>query len=113
MTKSVVTINVAEDFSTRPMGRDKSDGRYNGEKFREEFIVPYLNDKNISKIDINLNNLSVVGSSFLEETFGGLVRKGYSRMDLSKIHLIASDEDYVIEINEYIDGAIERQESHR
>jgi hypothetical protein len=110
MKDSVVTINVAKEFSTRPIGRDKNDGKFNGEKFREEFIVPRLDDENISEININLNDLAIVGSSFLEEAFGGLIRKGYSRDDISKINFIASDEDYIIEIDEYIDDAVQKKD---
>lgn len=37
-------INIRENFSRYPAGRYRADGPYNGEKFREELLVPALSE---------------------------------------------------------------------
>lgn len=98
------TIKIVEEFSRYPAGRFIDDGPFSGEKFREEFIKPLLDDNVI--ITIDLNGTRGYGSSFLEEVFGGLVRNGYS-MDflLTNISFISDDKSLVLEINQYIKDA--------
>ncbi|WP_420337812.1 STAS-like domain-containing protein [Roseibium sp.] len=72
-----VEISIAKDYSPYPAGRDDGDGPFNGSKFRDELLKPaYLKAKcNQAKLTINLDGMQSFGSSFLEEAFGGLVRK--------------------------------------
>lgn len=69
-------IKVA-DFSVYPSGRDAIDGDFNGQKFREEVLVPAVKKAQSTgqKIHVSLAHVLSFGSSFLEEAFGGLVRK--------------------------------------
>jgi hypothetical protein len=69
-------IRIAEDFSKLPGGRYPSDGDGNGEDFREKFLVPVLDNNGTAAII--LDGTRGYPSSFLEEAFGGLVRKGYT-----------------------------------
>lgn len=66
------------DFSVYPSGRDEADGEYNGTKFRETVLRPAVEAANSSgqTICVSLDNVLSFGSSFLEESFGGLVRNG-------------------------------------
>lgn len=75
-------INVARDFSPFAAGRYYTDGPYSGEKFREEILLPSLakNDHVVVDLDGTLG----LGSSFLDETFGGLVRAGLRLSDLKR-----------------------------
>lgn len=69
------TINVAKDFSQATGGRYRKDGNYSGEAFREDILSPIF-DKDIdSLILINFQDTYGCCDSFLEEAFGGLVRK--------------------------------------
>jgi hypothetical protein len=68
------TINIARDFSEVPAGRFRSDGDFSGERFREDFLRPSLTS---SDVVVEISGTAGYGSSFLEEAFGGLVRKGY------------------------------------
>jgi len=79
----MITIDVGKDFSKTPFGRYKTDGEYSAEKFREEVLLPkLLIEENIL---VDFSNVALgVGSSFLEEVFGGLVRKGYDKEELLK-----------------------------
>ena len=69
------TISVEKDFSRYPGGRYKTDGPYSGEQFRDEILIPALQR---SREPIELDFAGVLGAptSWLEEVFGGLIRKG-------------------------------------
>lgn len=67
---------VISDFSETPSGRYRSDGPCSGEVFREEVLIPALEklaEKEI--LSIKIDGVEGYGSSFLEEAFGGVVRK--------------------------------------
>lgn len=77
-----VTIDVAMDFGRFPAGRFRTDGRYSGERFREEFLVPALRKE--GTVMIEMDGAAGYGPSFIEEAFGGLVRKeGFDERTLS------------------------------
>ncbi len=88
----ISTINIAKDYSDVPSGRFFADGEFNGERFREEWLAPRLDKKEI--VDVVFDGAEGYGSSFLEEAFGGLVREhGYGEAFLaSHLHLIARTE---------------------
>jgi hypothetical protein len=99
-----------KDFSQTPYGRYPSDGQDNGETFRNKFLEPAMKNPNISKIIVKLDSVQEgyeYGSSFLEESFGGLVRacKIPASEVLSKIEIETKYEDYIIEIKTYIERA--------
>ena len=77
-----VTIDVARDFGRFPAGRFRTDGRYSGERFREEFLVPALRKQ--GTVTVEMDGAAGYGPSFIEEAFGGLVRKeGFDKEVLS------------------------------
>lgn len=95
------------DFTKTPMGRFISDSETSGEAFRERILLPELRKHN-QKIIINLDGVSIaIGSSFLEESIGGLIRlKGYTKEQvLHRITIKSSNDLYKILINKYIDKA--------
>lgn len=101
-------IDIAKEFSRTPAGRYLSDGPSNGEKFREEFLVPNL--LKYGTIDIKLDGTAGYPSSFLEEAFGGLIRNRTLTAEEAhaKIRLIASSPDYKRYVNaiwSHIDAA--------
>jgi len=103
-------INFVNDFTKYPSGRYNSDGPYSGEKFREECLVPKL--KECDKVIINIDGIMGFGSSFLEEAFGGLIRKKYFTVKEMQSKLKFRYEDkslktYEEEIWMYIEGAVE------
>jgi len=69
-------LSIAETFSRYPAGRYRSDGPFSGERFREELLVPALleADSAGSELVVQLDGTTTYSSSFLEESFGGLVR---------------------------------------
>ena len=103
-----MTINIAKDFSRYPLGRDDNDGPYNGEKFRKSFLVPAL--QRHKKVAVYLDGPKGYGSSFLEEAFGGLVRKeNFTKADLQeRLSIYYDDKVYELykkEAWEYINEA--------
>jgi hypothetical protein len=102
-------INIASDFSPYPAGRFVSDGPFSGEVFRNEHLVPALND--YEKVTVNISGVPGYGSSFLEEAFGGLIREcGFSAQQLKeKLEIIYDSNESLEEdkkaIWEYISDA--------
>lgn len=82
-------IAIATDFTKYPGPRYKASGPYSGELFREEILIPALDEaiRGGSKVVVDLDDVAGYGSSFLEESFGGLIRRGYSKADLDQ-HLV-------------------------
>jgi len=104
------TIEIARDFSTTPGGRYKSDSEFSGEVFRDNHLLPKLRSGSVTVI---LDGVEGFGSSFLEEAFGGLVRKHHlSAQELrKKLTVVARDriyERYAESVWKYIDEASEK-----
>lgn len=95
---SIKTINIAEDFSPYPAGRDDDDGKgFHGQRFREEFLIPALNDPELEHLRVILDGAETLGGSFLEEAFGGLIRRGFTKRDLKKrLEIVAGGDAYEI-----------------
>lgn len=105
-------ISIATDFSRVPAGRYKADGPYSGEGFRDDFLVPNLRKAKDtdSVLDVSIEGVEGLSSSFLEEAFGGLVRCcSFHEDDLRKILKISAESDvyesYIKIIWEYIEEA--------
>lgn len=96
-------ISIAEEFSPSPAGRYLTDGPFPGEKFREEFLMPALRD--FGDVTVDLDGTAGFGSSFLEEAFGGLVRKGFSVEQLkTRLHIKSARRSYEARIWNYIES---------
>ena len=97
-------INIATDFSRTPGGRYRTDGPSSGEDFRERILIPALEES--QSITVELDGTRGYPSSFLEEAFGGLVRRlNLSSTDFAKkVHLKASSafDIYVQDIKAYV-----------
>lgn len=95
-------ISIANDYSDTPAGRYVSEGPFSGERFREELLLPALRDHD--SVEVDLDGVLAFGSSFLEESFGGLIRKGLTLQDLKKrLHIKSSIQVYVRRIWSYIE----------
>lgn len=97
-------LSVASDFSEFPAGRIPEDGPNSGERFREFFLLPLLNESK-DKIEINLDDTLGYGSSFLDEAFAGLLRNnGKTEKELKeRLVFIDSRELYESMIWDYIE----------
>lgn len=92
------------DFTKYPGPRFESLGPNSGELFRDNFLIPAAMDNNV--VEVDLDGVFGYGSSFLEEVFGGLIRKGL-RIDIVDSiveNLISKDDpELILEIKEYVD----------
>ncbi|MDO8771974.1 MAG: STAS-like domain-containing protein [Burkholderiaceae bacterium] len=104
MKNETVTINVCE-YTDMPIGRNHLDGPKNGSDFRDNILIPALNEFRFVKV--NLNDTLGTTPSFLEEVFGGIIRSGYiGAEELSeRIEVIYKYESVKNNIKKYIKEA--------
>lgn len=107
-----IILNIAKDYSRCPGARYESEGDYSGEKFRELLLAPSLRDA-ISKgvkLEVVLDGSAGYSTSFIEESFGGLIRNDhFSLKEITDNIIIISYEDpsYIDDINTYLQHAWE------
>lgn len=108
-------ITIAKDFHSAPGPRYKVEGKHSGEAFREEVLLPRLQEAILEnkRIFVDLDGTAGYGTSFLEEAFGGLIREdGYDLKQLLSIFEFKSEEEeYLIDdIKEYLqDASLQRK----
>ena len=101
----MITVNIAKDFTRYPSGRYKKNGTTSGEAFREQLLEEPLSRE--ERVTVEFDGTIGYGSSFLEEAFGGLVRKTkIPQATLAELlSLASSDKSIVAEVNQYISEA--------
>lgn len=106
-------ISIAQDFSSIPGARFPQEGDYSGQDFRNSILCPALKQA-ISKnkvLVVVLDGTAGLGTSFLEESFGGLIRNDRFSLETINKHLkliSEEDPDYITEINQYLKEAYEQ-----
>ena len=75
---------------------EPEEGDYSGQEFRQNVLHPALKkaiEMNV-KLIVDLDGTAGLGTSFLEESFGGLIRRDHINYNILKQTLIIiSDED--------------------
>lgn len=102
------TINVANDFSIIPSGRQKSDGSATGQHFYEILVDAISKLENSERLAINFDGVLTAGSSFLDEAFAGLIRnKVMTQKEFHKTIVIIANEHPEIKekISKYVKDA--------
>lgn len=113
--RGTIMITIATDFSPVPAGRFVGDGPFSGEAFRETILRARLAAHDV--VTVVLDGAAGYPSSFLEEAFGGLVRKGYfAAHDLRRKLKIEANTagygSYADAIWRYIDRAVPENRIH-
>ena len=104
MNKDII-IKIATDFSRIPGARYPEEGDYSGQEFRQNVLHPALKkaiEMNV-KLIVDLDGTAGLGTSFLEESFGGLIRRDHINYNILKQTLIIisdEDPDYKEEVEE-------------
>jgi hypothetical protein len=94
-----IEIKIARDFSYTPGPRYIEEGKNSGEKFRQEILADTFkhaitDDK---KVIVDLDGTDGYGTSFLEESFGGLIRNdeiSYYEI-INRLEIISKEEEYL------------------
>jgi hypothetical protein len=99
-------------FSEFPGPRNAKIGSNSGEEFRDTVLIKQIELNGIENIVVNLDGTAGYGSSFLEEAFGGLIRKGYSYELVRSLcdRMISNDDPSLID---EIRGYVEEEGSKR
>lgn len=102
-----IHIHISKDFSRFPGGRYKKFGPFSGEEFRDDLLIPRLDDSEADEVvEIDLSEVFTYAPSFLDESFAALVRNGrYSAEQFhAKIKFIsdAVNRPYIALINSYV-----------
>ena len=102
---SDIVISIAKDFTDTPGGRTIAEGNFSGELFRQKVLYPkFLEAKKENvKLIVDLDGCMGYPSSFLDESFGGLVKLvGYDEV-MERLILISEDQPRLVEnIKKYI-----------
>ena len=107
-------IKIASDFSRIPGARFPEEGDFSGQQFRQEILLPKLKKAIDNKeiLEIDLDGTAGLGTSFLEESFGGLIRidKLNYQTVIDTLKFISNDDpEYIDEIKNYLEEAYEKE----
>lgn len=88
-------IKISRDFSKVPGARTESEGPNSGERFRNEILIPRYQEAEKAEelLEIDLDGCYGFATSFLEESFGGMVRILKRKGLLSRIKIISNDDE--------------------
>lgn len=80
-------------------------GPESGEEFRDTYLLKWLDsNKHEEKLIVDFEGTIVYTPSFLEESFGGAIRKGYRQVE--KIEFIHMEKDALNQVTKYIQDAL-------
>jgi hypothetical protein len=103
-----IIINIALDFSPTPGPRKREEGQFSAEEFLESTLIKNYDKarSELKKLIINLDGTAGYATSFLEGSFGELVRLKTKREVIETLIFISNDEPYLIdEIKQYMENA--------
>ncbi|WP_114835750.1 STAS-like domain-containing protein [Agrobacterium tumefaciens] len=110
-------IEVAKDFTKYPGPRYRKSGPFSAEEFREKLLAPKLREAIQAgvKLIVVLDDVAGYGSSFLDESFAGLVRDGFDMATLMRHLEIRANtprfRHHAVRANEYISEEALRSET--
>lgn len=101
----MVIQNVAPQFAYQgPRFRDL--GPNSGEEFRDDYLIPWLIEKQgNNRPVIDFAGTRMFSPSFLEEAFGGAVRKGYGEI-IRQIKFLHMPKSWENDLIKYISEAL-------
>ena len=104
----MIKIKLSTDFSPTPGGRLIAEGDFSGELFRDELLFKRYEEAEINNttLEVDFDDCYGVGTSFLEEAFGGLVRKYHKHGIFKRLKIVAlEDETIPGNIKKYVEEA--------
>lgn len=96
----MIEIDIANDFSKTPGGRYINEGPNSGELFRKQILLPKYKQavEGNTELVVNFDGCYGLPTSFLEESFGGLVRELKDKSAIGRIKFISKDEPGLVEL---------------
>ena len=99
-----IKLNIAEEFTSFPIGRYRDDSNLSGEVFREDILIPALRRAAAAGVvlEVDFTGMESLNCSFLEEGFGGAVRTGEwtAEQVLGLIRFVPDNDLYAIYIKD-------------
>jgi len=96
-----IKIKIATEFTATPGPRYSKEGENSGELFRQKFLFPAFDRalKEKKKVIVDLDGTAGYGTSFLEESFGGLIRVENMDYDsvINNLEIISEEEEFLKE----------------
>ncbi len=93
----MLKISICSDFSDTPGGRFIKEGPYSGEQFRDTLLREKIEEakKHGEILEIDFDGCYGIGTSFLEEAFGGFVRKYHFHGLLEMLQLVSTEDETI------------------
>lgn len=93
----MIKIKISSDFSEIPSGRTIAEGDHSGEEFRDTILIQKYEEaeKKNESLEIDFDGCYGFGTSFLEEAFGGLVRKYHKHDVYSRLKIISTEDETI------------------
>ncbi len=104
----MIKVKLSTDFSATPGGRFIAEGDFSGEKFRDDLLIKKFEEAEQSDavLEVDFDDCYGIGTSFLEEAFGGFVRKYHKHGLLDRLKIVAiEDETIPGNIKKYVEEA--------
>lgn len=101
-------IKISTDFSNTPGARHKEEGAYPGDEFRDSILIPKYKAaiENNEKLEVDFDGCYGYATSFLEESFGGMVRKLHQKGILNNIELVSNEDSSIVDlVKQYVKEA--------
>lgn len=92
-------IKISKDFSETPGARYRDSGKYSGEEFRDDLLIPKFEEaiSNGEKLLIDFDGGYGYPITFLEEVFGGLKELYPEDLILNTLEFISNEEPDIID----------------
>lgn len=104
----MIKIKISTEFSATPSGRTREEGEFSGEEFRDNLLIKKYKEAEEKNeiLEIDFDDGYGFGTSFLEEAFGGMVRKYHIHGALERMRFISEEDETIPEyVEKYIKDA--------
>ena len=102
---------ISGEFSKTPGPRTRAEGPFSAEEFLETVLLPRFEEAEShgEKLLVDLDGGFGYGTSFLEESFGGLARMKSPAVVLAHLDFKSEEEPYLVaDINRFIERAVQK-----
>lgn len=91
----MITINITKDWSSTPGGRFRTEGQWSAEEFRDDVLRPNWKEakKTGEILLINFDGGYGYPTSWLEEVFGGFIRKYNTPSFMNNVAIRYTEDD--------------------